>query len=451
MKIHLRILIDASGSMGYMKGSKDHENKYLLPDGSTRMSLTKKILSEDVIPFIDFIDLIGVYTFRNSSRNVIRNNQVFNESFVDITPINTSKVTSEILISRINKIRNPEIGGTPIYSTFIKKLDFIKNKNGYRKIALLITDGDSNDEVEFDTKILEYMSSEKLECSIYVIGIDQNREAERKSKNLAEKTKGKYINLKAIDYDKKYINQMLFELKSELLTSSLNQISQPEEKIKEIISEKSLLKGSELDSIEQRRTPEVKVQETKPILEEVKSLNIEDVVKKNSIALNIIGKQLEMITQEIKYIKSGKTIVEEDEDIEIIENKELNIQIGYNAEKIVFEYLQKEKVENLIWNNENRESYKSFDMQYNHNNETHFVECKGSLNSENYFYLTKEEWNFFLNNKDNYKLFYVSKVNANPQIKIIDNLLEAIFEGSLVPYSMKNRNVKAERILFTII
>lgn len=169
------------------------------------------------------------------------------------------------------------------------------------------------------------------------------------------------------------------------------------------------------------------------------------------MALNIIGKQLEMITQEIKYIKLGKTAVEEDDEIEIIENTELNTQIGYNAEKIVFEYLQKNNVENLVWNNENEESYKSFDMKYNHKNETYYIECKGSPNNENYLYLTKGEWNFFLNNKDNYKLYYVSQVNFNPQIKVIDNILEAILNGSLVPYSIKNRNVKAERIIFTIL
>lgn len=37
METHFELLIDASGSMGYMKGSKQ-EDKYLLPDKSTRTS-----------------------------------------------------------------------------------------------------------------------------------------------------------------------------------------------------------------------------------------------------------------------------------------------------------------------------------------------------------------------------------------------------------------------------
>ena len=51
----IEILIDISGSMGTMKGQGDmHENKYLLPDGSTRISLAKKILVEEIMPTIDY-------------------------------------------------------------------------------------------------------------------------------------------------------------------------------------------------------------------------------------------------------------------------------------------------------------------------------------------------------------------------------------------------------------
>lgn len=455
MKAHLRILIDASGSMGYMKGQKDHENKYLLPDGSTRMDLTKKILSEDFIPYLDFIHLVMIHTFRKSYHynpdGTIKGENGVALDYFDYKSIYGSNFNKVNILNTISKITNPLPGGTPIFETLKKAITDFKLSTLDKKIIILFTDGDSNDEVEFDTKILEFIQAIKMEISIYIIGIDQDAVAEKKSKNLAEKTKGKYINLKAIDYDKKYINQMLFELKSGILTSTLNQISQPEIKINQPISISTLKEDNKAETMVQESTVDEKKEEPKPIAEEINSFNIEDVVQKNSLALNIIGKQLEMITQEIKYIKSGKTVVEEDEEIEIIENTELNTQIGFNAEKFIFEYLQKNKVENLVWNNEYEESYKSFDMQYSHNNETHFIECKGSPNNENYFYLTKDEWNFFLNNKENYKLYYVSTINTNPQIKIIENLLEAILIGSLVPYSIKNRNVKAERILFTIL
>lgn len=455
MKAHLRILIDASGSMGYMKGQKDHENKYLLPDGSTRMDLTKKILSEDFIPYLDFIHLVLIHTFRKSyhynADGTIKGENGVALDYFDYKSIYGSTFNKVNILNTISKIANPLPGGTPIFETLKKAITDFKLSTLDKKIIILFTDGDSNDEVEFDTKILEFIQAIKMEISIYIIGIDQDEVAEKKSKNLAEKTKGKYINLKAIDYDKKYINQMLFELRSGILTSTLNQISQPEAKISQPISVSTIKDESKSHTLVKEITVEEKIDETKPIYEEVTSFNIEEVVKKNSMALNIIGKQLEMITQEIKYIKSGKTVVEEDDEIEIIENTELNTQIGYNAEKIIFEYLQKNKVESLVWNNEKEESYKSFDMQFSHNNQIHYIECKGSPNNENYFYLTKDEWIFFLKNKNNYKLYYVSSINTNPQIKFIENLLEAILVGSLVPYSIKNRNVKAERILFTIL
>ena len=43
MDIDFKILIDASASMGYMKGS-EFQDKFLLPDGKTRTDLVKKLL-----------------------------------------------------------------------------------------------------------------------------------------------------------------------------------------------------------------------------------------------------------------------------------------------------------------------------------------------------------------------------------------------------------------------
>ena len=43
MKTHIEILIDNSNSMGRCEGLENHE-QYLLPDDSTRMKLSKKIL-----------------------------------------------------------------------------------------------------------------------------------------------------------------------------------------------------------------------------------------------------------------------------------------------------------------------------------------------------------------------------------------------------------------------
>lgn len=228
MKAHLRILIDASGSMGYMKGQKDHENKYLLPDGSTRMELTKKILSEDFIPYLDFIHLILIHTFRKSyyynPDGTIKGENGVALDYFDHKSIYASTFHKENIQKAISKITNPLPGGTPIFEALKKAITDFKLSTLDKKIIILFTDGDSNDELEFDTKILEYLQTIKMEISIYIIGIDQDEVAEKKSKNLTEKTKGKYI------------NQMLFELKSGILTSTLNQISQPEVKINKPIS-----------------------------------------------------------------------------------------------------------------------------------------------------------------------------------------------------------------------
>lgn len=445
MNTHIRIFIDASGSMGKMQGSTD-EGKYLLPDKSTRMSLVKRILCEDVLPSLNYIDLIGIYTFRTSKRSVFKNDKHITEDFVEINAINNTKLTTDILIQRINKIKDPAIGGTPMYSIFRQKLDFLKLDNGYQKSILLITDGDSNDEVKFDEKILEYMLTNDIMCSIYILGVAQNSEAQRKSKNLAAKTNGKYINIEAADYDKHYVSEMLFELKSNILSSSLKSLFNSSDYKDDL---NFTLHSSEDITVKENLIIEKK-QEEKSSAKESNNFNIEEVIKNNSIALNIIGKQLHMITEVMKYRNLDKDI-DENQDPQIDDNSELNKQIGFKAEKILFDYLQKNNLDNLIWNNEHRESYKPFDMQYNLNNKINYIECKGSVKAENYFYLTKAEWTFFLDNRNNYKLCYVSEVDNHPKIKIIENLLDAILDNSVVPYSFDNRNIKAERIFFTIL
>ena len=65
-KCIIEILIDYSGSMGYMKGTKS-ENMALI-DGVTRFELAKQVIENHIFPVIDFADRVILRLFRSQSK-----------------------------------------------------------------------------------------------------------------------------------------------------------------------------------------------------------------------------------------------------------------------------------------------------------------------------------------------------------------------------------------------
>lgn len=426
MDIHARILIDYSGSMGYMKGSLEYENKYLLPNGFPRMELVKKLLIEDILPAIQHFNFINIIRFSSSK---YRSNEFISRYLY------SGSSTIEA-IEKIKEIKVPPIGGTPIYTAFKRFSNFLQNGVSSKKIMFIITDGDSNDVEDFDDKILDFMKSLNVECPIYIIGIDQNANAEQKSKNLCNKSGGKYVNLKAIDYDKRYIELMLFELKSNIISSSLSVISEPkiENDTDSTIEDQNLKKENQLDI------------SVMPSVDYISKL--EKTIEDNTNAISLIGKQLELVVSQISNLKR----IDQNDEVEILENYELNLKIGRQAESYVNSYLKNIlSLQNFKWNNEISESYQPFDFEIGTGLLLKYLECKGSVGSDKSFYLSKTEWNFFLDHRDSYELIFVSEVSKENHIINIGNLFQALIEKKIVPYSKKNRKVKSDLVFFHII
>lgn len=421
MDIHARILIDYSGSMGYMKGSQEFENKYLLSDGTPRIELVKKILIQDLIPAIKHFKFINIIRFSSS---------VYNHQNLTSKYIYSGEPNDEALKS-IGELPVPPIGGTPIYSAFIKYFDFVKSSTISNKIIFIVTDGDSNDVKDFDEKILDFMHSSGHKCPIYIVGIDQNLSAETKSKNLCNKSGGKYVNLKAMDYNKVYIESMLFELKSNILNSSLNHVTDP-------LEVKPIDTTIDLD-LKQENKKEINENFSDKYIDK-----LEKTIEGNTNAIALIGRQLELIVNQISALKNN--------ELQILEDYELNLKTGRHAESVVNTYLKNMlNLKNCKWNNEVRESYEPYDFKIEDGLNLKYLECKSSVGLEKNFYLSKNEWNFFLDHKDNYELIFVSEVFKKDEIFNMGNLFQAIIDKKIVPYSIKNRKIKSDLAYFRIV
>ncbi|MBC3847725.1 DUF3883 domain-containing protein [Winogradskyella echinorum] len=457
METHFEILIDASGSMGYMRGEKDEENKYLLSDRKhTRTDLVKKILNQSIINTIEFSEHIKVSTFRNKF-NLDKNNEriiltrwVKNENgknvqeryysmSQDINVIYEGPFNSDELKSKIETIENPMPAGTPLY--YILAQTISKSITNQVNIIIL-SDGDANDRIEFDIDILELIHGSKKDVKIHFIGIAQDEVAQKKSKNLAEKTGGIYSNLKAMNYDVNALNVLLSELNTKIMSNAL------EDNIKQT----QIIAATKLDETQKDNTDHLakdegdkSEKETNVIVKDKSDL--EKQVHKNTSSLEYISGQLNNI---LKLLQSKEQL---EKDVKVVENKIHNERIGRLAEDFLYKKLRelfKDESTKVSWLNENGEQGLPYDFLLESDKGKFYYECKGTSSNFLEFQLTKPEWDFYLDNRNKYRLCFVKNVDSDAQYTRFMDLLTAMEEKKLTPCSMQDKAYKANRLIFAI-
>ncbi|HEY0895173.1 MAG TPA: DUF3883 domain-containing protein [Sphingobacteriaceae bacterium] len=80
-----------------------------------------------------------------------------------------------------------------------------------------------------------------------------------------------------------------------------------------------------------------------------------------------------------------------------------------------------------------------------------YVDCKGTYAQKPTFYMTANEWRFFLENKDHYQVYRVFNTQGAPTHTCIPNLFTAIETGRVVPYSNTVELIDKERVFLTLI
>ena len=215
MNTVLELVIDYSLSMG---PNKNNNVSYLLPDGSTRMSLAKSTLINYIIPALDYTGVIGIRTFYSKEKEPI------------IATVYEGKFNKSIVISKIESLIDPtDTGGTPISAALQSSIDFLKIiQDGDRKI-ILVTDGEENDGSDFKLTIENNVNKDKIDCNVFIIGIGQNEATAAKCKLLSESTGGAYINLENINYDKEKLSNVLRPFTIQAVSSSIAKVQETNE------------------------------------------------------------------------------------------------------------------------------------------------------------------------------------------------------------------------------
>jgi hypothetical protein len=474
MKTIIEVLIDNSRSMGPFE-VKENNGQYLLPDGSTRMSLAKTILKNEFVPTFDYASRIIVRKFHSNDED---NNELVIETIYD------TNLDTEILRQRIEEIPDPvDTGGTPITDAIKYSIsELSKYPEADRKI-ILVTDGEETGEGDYNKAAQKALELHGIPCNVFIIGIALTPNAEIKAKGLATDTGGSYVNLRTKVYNKESLESLLRPFQSAVISTSIENnvhpistIFTPIEKPIPVVSpapkgieEQPIIKQP--DSPLSAKSDEEPQLEIPPQFDEVPviaditdEINNQDFENKNSIsvfseqleqnttAIKLMSKQLAIIINELIEIKKGQ-ISDNDEEVTISENSELNERVRLASESFLFEKLKLKFGDRLNWLNEKGESGKSHDFEVLDlldNSIEYYIECKGSMHSDKIFYLTKNEWHFFLHNVKNYQLYFVSNALTNPTLVKIDNFKDWLMNGKVVPYVSKNIKLKADRIAFTI-
>ena len=423
----IEILIDNSNSMGPFKGSKGNSD-FLLPDGSTRMALAKKILMEEIIPKLNYAQKLTIRRF-HSKKNIDKKPELI------ITTDYSGRLIEPLVLKSISEINDPiDTGGTPITAALKLSIDELaKYPSADRKI-ILITDGQETGGGDYTKTTEDILKKNDISCNIFIVGILQDPEAEIKSSALSKMTDGAYINLKTKRYDKYSLHDSLRPIYFRAVNTSLNNIVHA-------IKNTQQATGKTETVLEQN------------LLNNTNSTDFEILAKNNTTAINLISKQLQSITEEIERLQNRNNNNEKDEEVIITENLELNEQIRVASEAYLNEKLIEKYGNKVIWMNKEKESGLSYDFEVSDIFDTKpefYIECKASMHSEKIFYLTKKEWIFFLQNTSKYQLFFISNALTNPKLIKVGNFLESILSGRIIPVSNKNVKLKADRIIFTI-
>lgn len=137
-------------------------------------------------------------------------------------------------------------------------------------------------------------------------------------------------------------------------------------------------------------------------------------------------------------------------------------EIKWRSEEYLFNILQKEYPSQIVkWLNYNEDTNAFEESWENHDFEIlnqdgvvlHYIDCKGTPQQKRTFYLTENEWRFFLNcvkKNESYQIYRVFNVGGNANFIHIDNLWEWLKIGKVVPYLSATETIKAGRVFLTL-
>ncbi|QJW89103.1 VWA domain-containing protein [Spirosoma taeanense] len=398
----------------------------ILIDFSTSMkeklALTKQALLNDIIPNLDYSARIGIKTFSaaNDKNPIIKT----------ILPL--SVTNKEQLTQAVNKLDNPD-GNTPIAAAIKSAVDSLKEFMTYDKKIILVTDGEENCGGDYTVEVNK-AKTEGVNCQIHIIGIGLSPQAIQQAQSISKTSNGTFSHIqyaKDTVYSQSTIKQNL----TTFYASVRPPVPQPV----------NLPNVPQQITVQQNNTNPVKVAEPKPKAEPIPHpVNDNTGPKDDEHALK--DEAIKTLIDDVREIKNQlQEIKRKSEAVpDVVEDAELNERIRQLSEEFIFEILKRKYADRVKWLNQNGEAYEDHDFEIIDIDGSieYYIECKGAAKNNSTFYLTKNEWRLFLNHTKNYQIYFVKSTLSTPSHIFIDNLMDWLSKGKVVPYLKERQVVK---------
>ena len=120
-----------------------------------------------------------------------------------------------------------------------------------------------------------------------------------------------------------------------------------------------------------------------------------------------------------------------------IESQEVREDVGMWCENFVNEFLTKTENDfsEIVWENANGESGKSYDFKLVANGKEKFIDVKGTPSgSKDIVYLSPNEWIFMFDKGEDYSIYRVYNAGQfDARIEIIENPSDLLKQGKIFP------------------
>ena len=304
---------------------------------------------------------------------------------------------------------------------------------------------------------------------IHVVGVGLNQQAQTKAQEISKLTNGTFSNIpfsKGTEYNQTVIKSNLKTFYNAVSSIKALQSIQPVkptipvQTIKHVqstvpvqVPKPIVQKQAEVEK-DTYKTKEISTVEI--IIEKddtgnensiQKDINKQNTNEATNLILQTLVKEIKEIRDEIKKLKTDTDITPE-----VIEDSELNEKIRLISETYLFEVLKSKYPNRVKWLNENGETGSNHDFEVLEEDGTveYYIECKGTAKKKTTFYVTKNEWNLFLNNTKNYQIYFIQNTLGKPTHIFINNLLDWLLKGKIHPYLKTREIIKEERVFLTI-
>lgn len=429
MQTVTEFIIDLSGSM------------------RNKIDLTKQMLLSDIIPKLDYSSRIGIKSFSSVKDQ---------PPVVQELPLNI--IDKQSIIKAISNLQYKN-GGTPISEAIRQSVVTLKEYSANNKKIILVTDGEEDKGGDYVVECKK-ARSEGINCEIHIIGIGLNQQAQIKAQEISKLTNGTFSNIpftQGIQYNQTIIKKNLSTFYTAVNNS---RIITPIQTITAIIPTESsqikiqkakqfdinVSKSDNIVSLE-NKFKRVNSETETPVSEENEKDKSEGENLSTNLILESIVKEIKEIRDDIKKLKSAPNVIPD-----FVEDLELNEKIRYISENYLFELLKIKYPNRVKWLNENGETGANHDFEIFEEDGSieYYIECKGTANWKTTFYMTKNEWNLFLNNTKNYQIYFIQNVLGKPTHVFINNLLDWLLKGRILPYLKSREIIKEERVFLTI-